>query len=57
MADPNIEAVLIPLRDAVRAQKKVLETMKAENAPEIDLKREVQKMKALQKDLETKVSI
>lgn len=52
--DPKIEAVLAPLREAVKEQGDLVRTLKANGAPEIDVKKAVNELKARKKILEDK---
>ncbi|XP_050088159.1 glycine--tRNA ligase [Anopheles aquasalis] len=52
MADPKIEEQLAPLREAVKEQGDLVRKLKAEGAPEIDVKKAVNELKARKKILE-----
>ena len=51
---PEAEAVLAPLRALVKEQGDLVRQMKAENAPEIDVKKAVSELKNRKKALEEK---
>ncbi|XP_038111183.1 glycine--tRNA ligase [Culex quinquefasciatus] len=51
-ADPKIEEQLAPLREAVKEQGDLVRKLKAEGAPEIDVKKAVNELKARKKILE-----
>ncbi|XP_041778292.1 glycine--tRNA ligase [Anopheles merus] len=52
MTDPKIEAELAPLREAVKEQGDLVRKLKSEGAPEIDVKKAVNELKARKKVLE-----
>ncbi|XP_013410317.1 glycine--tRNA ligase [Lingula anatina] len=52
--DPKVEAILQPLRDAVKQQGDIVRKLKEEKAPEIDIKRAVADLKTKKKALEDK---
>ncbi|XP_062841429.1 glycine--tRNA ligase [Trichomycterus rosablanca] len=52
--DANVEEILAPLRQAVKEQGDLVRTMKAENAPDVDVSRAVAELKARKKVLEAK---
>ncbi|XP_058452820.1 glycine--tRNA ligase isoform X2 [Malaya genurostris] len=52
--DPKIEEALAPLRNAVKEQGDLVRKLKSENAPEIDVKKAVNELKARKKILEEK---
>ncbi|XP_045472808.1 glycine--tRNA ligase isoform X2 [Harmonia axyridis] len=54
MADPAIEQVLAPLRAQVKEQGDLVRTLKASNAPDIEVKKAVAELKARKKILEDK---
>ncbi|XP_021703521.1 glycine--tRNA ligase isoform X2 [Aedes aegypti] len=53
-SDPKIEEVLAPLRLAVKEQGDLVRKLKADGAPEIDVKKAVNELKARKKVLEDK---
>ncbi|XP_062548703.1 glycine--tRNA ligase isoform X2 [Armigeres subalbatus] len=53
-SDPKIEEVLAPLRMAVKEQGDLVRKLKADGAPEIDVKKAVNELKARKKILEDK---
>nr|CAH7749236.1 unnamed protein product [Callosobruchus chinensis] len=54
MSDPKIEEVLAPLRASVKEQGDLVRKLKAEGAPDIDVKKAVAELKARKKVLEDK---
>lgn len=52
--DPKIEEALAPLREAVKEQGDLVRKLKSEGAPEIDVKKAVNELKARKKILEDK---
>lgn len=52
MTDPKIEAELAPLRESVKEQGDLVRKLKSEGAPEIDVKKAVNELKARKKILE-----
>uniref|UniRef100_A0A1B6FJA5 Glycine--tRNA ligase n=1 Tax=Cuerna arida TaxID=1464854 RepID=A0A1B6FJA5_9HEMI len=54
MGDPQIEAVLAPLREKVKEQGDLVRSLKASNAPELDVKKAVAELKVRKKILEDK---
>ncbi|XP_046395890.1 glycine--tRNA ligase [Ischnura elegans] len=54
MADPKIEEILAPLRAAVKEQGDLVRTLKANGAPELDVKKAVAELKVRKKTLEDK---
>lgn len=54
MADPKIEEQLAPLRESVKEQGDLVRKLKADGAPEIDVKRAVAELKTRKKVLEDK---
>lgn len=52
MADPKIEAQLAPLRAAVKEQGDLVRSLKANGAPELDVKKAVAELKLRKKHLE-----
>jgi len=52
--DPEAEAILAPLRAKVKEQGDLVRSMKAEGAPELDVKKAVAELKARKKVLEDK---
>ncbi|XP_054168369.1 glycine--tRNA ligase-like [Oppia nitens] len=52
--DPEIAALLEPLRLSVKEQGDIVRTLKQQNAPEVDVKRAVNELKARKKVLEDK---
>lgn len=54
MADPQIEQILAPLREAVKKQGVVVRSLKESNASDIEVKKAVGELKALKKQLDDK---
>ncbi|XP_059618658.1 glycine--tRNA ligase [Phlebotomus argentipes] len=54
MADPAVETVLAPLRQSVKQQGDLVRQLKADGAPELDVKTAVAELKARKKILEDK---
>ncbi|XP_069692065.1 glycine--tRNA ligase [Periplaneta americana] len=54
MADPKIEAILAPLRAAVKEQGDMVRNLKTNGAPELDVKKAVAELKLRKKTLEDK---
>lgn len=54
MTDPRIEEQLAPLRESVKEQGDLVRKLKADGAPEIDVKKAVAELKAKKKILEDK---
>ncbi|KAG8245993.1 hypothetical protein J6590_094843, partial [Homalodisca vitripennis] len=54
MGDPQTEAVLAPLREKVKEQGDLVRSLKANNAPELDVKKAVAELKVRKKILEDK---
>lgn len=54
MGDPQIEEVLAPLRASVKEQGDLVRKLKAEGAPDLDVKKAVAELKARKKVLEDK---
>jgi len=52
--DPEVEALLAPLRALVKEQGDLVRTMKAEGKPELDVKKAVAELKSRKKTLEDK---
>ena len=50
--DPEVEALLAPLRALVKEQGDVVRKMKADGAPELDVKKAVAELKTRKKTLE-----
>ena len=51
---PEAEAILAPLRNAVKEQGDLVRQLKAEKAPELDVKKAVAELKTRKKTLEDK---
>lgn len=54
MEDPNITQILKPLREAVKEMGNIVKYLKENNAPELDVKKAVNELKARKKILEDK---
>lgn len=54
MEDPNITQILKPLREAVKEMGDIVKHLKENNAPELDVKKAVNELKARKKILEDK---
>ncbi|XP_019870544.2 glycine--tRNA ligase [Aethina tumida] len=54
MADPKIEEILAPLRASVKEQGDLVRKLKADGAPDLDVKKAVAELKARKKVLEDK---
>nr|BAN20718.1 hypothetical protein [Riptortus pedestris] len=54
MGDPKVEEILAPLRAAVKEQGDLVRSLKANGAPELDVKKAVAELKARKKVLEDK---
>lgn len=55
MADPEVEAILAPLRADVKEYGDLVRKLKEENAPKVDVDRAVFELKARKRKLEEKV--
>ena len=54
MMDPEVEALLAPLRALVKEQGDLVRQLKADKAPELDVKKAVAELKTRKKTLEDK---